>query len=233
MASEVTAPKAGATELSPAMLRYIGAAGHGCLLGMLILFILLYRFKGEPYDATWQLVLMQVLSGRAGSAHLGMQLGFNRYYLLFQISMHDFILMLYLYPWFVRGYQHLSRVHLIGSSLVRLDEFVLRNKDHIAPYGVVGLLIFVFFPFWNVGPLVGVCLAYVIGLRAVVAFASVIAGNVVAVAAWIWAYDMLQQYNKTLAAVLLVILFALAMSWPLYVRRRRAHKDAPHETQTR
>ncbi len=224
MTQKLTADDPESNRLSPLALNYIGAAGHGALVGMLVLFVVLYRVKGSPYDATWQLVLAQVLSGRAGSAHLGMELGFSRYYLLFQICMHDFILMLYIYPWFARGYNNLPRIRVLGKSLVRMNEFLIQNKDSIAPYGVVGLLVLVFFPFWNVGPLVGVSLAYVVGMRVSLAFTTVIAGNVLAVAAWIWAYDKLQQYNKGMALVLLLFFFALAMSWPAYARWRKKRK---------
>jgi len=210
--------------LSNKAVGYIAMAGHVCLVGMLILFVVLYWLCGYPYQYTWQLVLAQILSGRAGSAHLGMELGFNRYYLLFQICMHDFILMLYLFPLFVRGFQQLSQIRLVGPSLQRLHDYAQRHQDDIGPYGVLGLLIFVFFPFWNCGPLVGVSLAYVVEMRLWMAFTSVILGNIVAVASWIWAYEKLQQYNKTLALVLLLVAFALAMSWPVYARWRRKRK---------
>lgn len=208
--------------LSPDALRYIGAAGHGALVGMLVLFVLLYRLKGSPYDATWQLVLAQVLSGRAGCAHLGMELGFSRYYLLFQICMHDFILMLYIYPWFARGYNQLARIRIVGPSLHRMREFMLRNKTSIAPYGILGLLALVCFPFWSVGPLVGLSFAYVIGMRASLAFAAAILGNIGAVAAWIWAYDKLQQYNKGVALSVLLFFFVLAAGWTICAHCRRA-----------
>ncbi|HPO14238.1 MAG TPA: small multi-drug export protein [Candidatus Hydrogenedentes bacterium] len=205
---------------------YIAMTGHACLVGMLILFVVLYWVYGSPYQWTWQLVLAQLSMGRAGSAHMGLDLGFNRYYLLFQICMHDFILMLYIFPLFVRGFQQLSQIRLIGPSLQRLHDYAQRNQDDIGPFGVLGLLLFVFFPFWNCGPLVGVSLAYVIEMRLGMAFASVILGNIVAVATWVWAYDKLRQYDKTLALVLLLVFFVLAMSWPVYARWRRKRKQA-------
>lgn len=215
-----------ASPISDKAVGYIAMTGHACLVGMLILFVVLYWVYGSPYQWTWQLVLAQLSLGRAGSAAMGMELGFNRYYLLFQICMHDFILMFYIFPLFVRGFQQLSQIRLIGPSLQRLHDYAQRNRDDIGPYGVLGLLLFVFFPFWNCGPLVGVSLAYVIEMRLTMAFASVILGNIVAVATWVWAYDKLQQYNKSLALVLLLVFFALAMSWPVYARWRRKRKQA-------
>jgi len=209
---------------SPATLRYIRAAGHACLVGILIIFVLLFTYHGAPYDQAWHLVLAQLLSGRAGSTGLGLQKGFNPYYLFFQISMQDFILMLYVYPWFVTGYQHLSRFPVIGPALSGVHELALRHKSRIAPYGAIGLILFVLFPFWSTGPLVGVVVGYLIGLRTWATFASVIAGNLSAVAAWILFYDRLNSYSPKAALTFLVVVFVLAAIGTFFARFRRAQR---------
>lgn len=209
------------TEYPPRALHQMTLAAHAALSGMLCLFVLAWWWDFAPYDAAWQLAAAQFLSGRAGSAHLGMELGFNRYYLLFQIFLHDFLLMLYLFPLFVRYYDRLAHLRVIGRPLDRLHTLAMTHRDRIAPFGIVGLMLFVFFPFWNVGPLVGMMAAYVLGLRMRVAFAAVLVGDLSAVAAWIWAYDKIQGYNKTLALIGLIVLFVAAMATPYAIQRWR------------
>ncbi len=209
------------TEYPPRALHLMTHAAHATLLGMLCLFAVASWWSIAPYDAAWQLVAAQFLSGRAGSAHLGMELGFNRYYLLFQIFLHDFLLMLYLFPLFVRYYDRLAHLRIIGRPLDRLHTLAMSHRERIAPFGIVGLMLFVFFPFWNVGPLVGMMAAYVLGLRMRVAFAAVLVGDLGAVATWIWAYDKIQGYNKTLALIGLIALFIAAMAAPYCIQRWR------------
>ncbi|HEX72665.1 MAG TPA: hypothetical protein ENN65_05075 [Candidatus Hydrogenedentes bacterium] len=209
------------TEYPPRALHLMTHVAHATLLGMLCLFAVASWWNIAPYDAAWQLVAAQFLSGRAGSAHLGMELGFNRYYLLFQIFLHDFLLMLYLFPLFVRYYDRLAHLRIIGRPLDRLHALAMSHRERIAPFGIVGLMLFVFFPFWNVGPLVGMMAAYVLGLRMRVAFAAVLVGDLGAVATWIWAYDKIQGYNKTLALIGLIALFIAAMAAPYCIQRWR------------
>lgn len=217
------------TEYPPRTVRLMTWTAHASLAGMSCLFAAAWWWRLAPYDAAWQLVVAQFLSGRAGSAHLGMELGFNRYYLLFQITLHDFLLMLYLFPLFVRYYDRLAQLRVVGPPLDRLHQMALRHRDRIAPFGVAGLLLFVFFPFWNVGPLAGMIAAYVLGLRMRVAFAAVLFGDMAAVASWIWAYDKIQGYNKSAALTGLIVLFVLAMGAPYVIQRRRKRKAATRE----
>ena len=222
-------PSGKSGEPSPRVLRFIRVMGHVCLLGTLAAWLLLYKYRGSPYDLTWKLVLAQFAGGRAGSAGLGLESGFSRYYLLFHICMHDFIIMLYVYPWFVTGYQHLAKIRYIGSYLAGLHALALRHKDRIAPYGAFGLMLFVLFPFWSTGPLVGCVVGYLIGLRTWITFSSVIVGNVLAAAIWIWAYNSLKSYSPRFALGLLITVFILAIIgslWAKIRKRRQAKWDA-------
>ncbi len=182
-------------EPSPRLLRNIRRAAHLCVFSFFAVWILLIIKVGAPYDRILALVAGQLAGGRAGSAGVGLQIGFSPYYLLFHISMQDFIIMLYVYPLFVTGYRRMSKLPVIGPALAGAHELALKHKGRIEPYGAMGLMVFVFFPFWSTGPLVGTIAGYLIGLRTWVTFVSVIVGNVVAVATWIWAYDALHTYD--------------------------------------
>ena len=129
--------------------------------------------------------------------------------------------MFYVYPWFVSGFRHLSSWPLIGSGLKRTHELALTHKKRIAPYGAIGLMLFVIFPFWSTGPLVGVMVGYLLGMSTRLIFTTVVLGDVIAVAAWIWAHDKLYNHNRQLAIILLIIIFALAIGGAVYAKIRK------------
>ena len=208
-------------EPSKTTLKYIRATGHFFLVTTLALFIILGIKEGSPYDNVWQLVLAHFVSGRAGNVGVGLMKGFNHYFLLYQCCMVDFIIMFYVYPWFVSGYQHLSGWPIIGPGLKRTHEIALEHKKRIAPYGAIGLMLFVIFPFWSTGPLVGVMVGYLLGMSTRLIFTTVIIGDVIAVAAWIWAHDKLYNHNRQLAIILLIIIFALAIGGAVYAKIRK------------
>ncbi len=216
-------------EPTPQVLRRILNLAHLLLLVLLATWMLLFYMHGEPYDKTWRVVLLQLFFGRAAGVGAGLSMNFSPTFLLFQASMVDVILMLYVYPLFVRGYQHLTRVPFIGGYLAGVHKVALSHTKRMAPYGVVGLMTFVIFPFWSTGCLVGSVVGYLIGLPTWMSLSSVTAGNIVAIAIWVWFYERLRGWNETAALVLLIIIFALAIAGVVYSRMRRARKKEEEE----
>ncbi len=196
--------------------------GFLCLIVTLTVFVLTAWHVGSPYYQVWQLILAHIVGGRALNAGRGIGLGFSPHFILFQSCMQDFIIMFFAYPLFVKGYEHLTRWPFVGSSLKNVHESALEHRKRIAPYGVIGLTLFVIFPFWSTGPLVGVLVGYLLGMRAWVTFSTVIAGDIVAVAAWIWAYDRLFAYNRDLAMGLLLVVLVAVMAAIFCCRGLRA-----------
>lgn len=211
-------------EPAPGTLRLIMGMGHALLLFLLISWVLLFYFIGSPYQHTGWLALTQLISGRAGAVGLGLNRSFSAKYMLYQVAMVDFILMLYTYPLFVRGYQHLTRIPVFGDYLENMHKVALSHKARMAPYGAMGLMIFVIFPFWSTGCMVGAIVGYLIGLPTWLSLSSVTVGNVAAIALWILFYERLQNWNPTVALILLVVILALAIGGILYARLRRKKK---------
>jgi len=211
-------------DVSETTLQYIRATGHFCLVSTLAIFVILGILQGSPYDQVWQLVLAHFVSGRAGNIGLGLMKGFNLYFLLYEACMIDFILMFLIYPVFVSGFQQLSKLMFIGRAMKQTHELALKHKHRIEPYGAIGLMVFVIFPFWSTGPLVGVMVGYLLGMSTRITFTTVIIGDVIAVSAWIWAHDMLYEYDKTLALIILIGIFAVAITGTLATRFLRARQ---------
>ena len=216
-------------EPSPRVLRLVLNLGHLLLITLLLSWVFLAGFKGEPYENTWKVMLSQVFAGRAAAVGAGLRWNFSPLFLLYQAAMVDAILMLYIYPTFVRGYQHLTWVPFVGNYLANIHKVALSHKKRMAPYGVAGLMLFVIFPFWSTGCVVGAIVGYLIGLSTLVSLLSVTTGNIAAIALWIWFYDRLQGWNENVALVFLAIIFALAIAGILFARVRRTRKKLEDE----
>jgi len=52
-------------------------------------------------------------------------------------------------------------------------------------------------------------------------FTMVIIGDIIAMAAWIWGYDKLYNYNCQFVIILLLIIFALAIGGVIYANIRK------------
>ncbi len=212
-------------EPTPAVLRLFVNLGHLTLGSIVALGIVMFLWKGDPYDQTWQIFLLTTFFGRAASVGAGLSMDFSPVFLFYVTTATDILLVLYIFPVFAVGYRHLAQVRYIGGYLENLHGIALNYKDRVAKYGVMGLMIFVIFPFWSTGPLVASIIGYLIGMPALTTLFSVSAANVVAVAAWVWFYDWLQDWNAGVAMALLVIIFALAFGGIAAGRIRRAKKE--------
>lgn len=220
-------PRAG--EPSSWVLYILVLLGHLTLVVTLISWLLMYLFIGKPYQQTWWIILMALFLGRGAAVGAGLGVHFNAWYLFFIAIMADVFLVFYVYPLFVRNYRHLTRVPYIGTYLDNLHTAALGYKKSVAPYGIAGLLVFVLFPFWSTGPLVGSILGFLIGLPAVGTIITVTIGNTIAAAIWVWAYDSLHDWNRGAALLLFVVFLAFAIGGIVFAQFRHKKKIALEE----
>lgn len=182
---------------------------------------------GKPYGHTWQIFLYAVFLGRAAAVGVGREMGFESLFLFFQTAAADLIIVFLVYPVFVKGYQHLTRVPYIGNTLDSMHKVALSYKPVIAPYGFMGLMLFVIFPFWSTGALVGAILGYIIGMPALTTLISINLGNVISIGAWVWFYDLVRDWNRGVALVLLGLILAIAVAGIVVgMRSKRKTTDA-------
>ena len=224
-----------AGEPTPRILSILVVLGHTTLVVTLMSWFLMYLFFGQPYQQTWWIILTALFLGRGAAVGSGLGIHFNPWYLYFIAVMSEVFLVFYVYPIFVRNYRHLTHVPHIGRHLDNLHTAALHYKTRVAPYGIAGLLVFVVFPFWSTGPLVGSILGFLIGLPVRATLLTVNLGNIVAAALWVYAYDSLHDWNRGAALLLLAVFLAFAIGGILFAQfqhKRRTNAIASdHESE--
>lgn len=203
------------------VLLFLFISGYVLIAVSVVWFVYLSTRWPDPYAKLWGLIPVHFFSGRAGNAGVGLELGFNKWFVLTQCCLLDFIVMLLVFPVFVAGFQRVSKWPIVGPPLSGMHELALHYRDRIGKYGPLGLMAFVAFPLWSTGPLVGVVLGYILGLRVGVTFVSVIIGNVLATAGWIWLFHFLQVFSAALARVVVVAILASAVFGLLYNQAKK------------
>lgn len=171
-------------------LRRIHRAGWWLFLGWAAVLVAWGLVRPEPYADGWRLALELLFLGRAVSIADGVASGFSSAYLLFQNGMEDIILLLILYPWVVAAYEGVAEHPLLEKTVGAVRRTAEANRRLVEPWGAVGLWIFVFFPFWSTGALVGGVVGYLLGMRTWLVFTSVIAGHLLSVVSLVWFFDL-------------------------------------------
>jgi len=217
-------------------LRRLHRAGWVLFVAWAGLLVVWAIVQPDPYVRGWRLVLELMFLGRAVSIADGISSEFSAVYLLIQNGLEDIVLLLIVYPWVVHAYEQELRSNFIGKRIDRIRKMAERNKRFVEPFGVLGLWIFVFFPFWSTGALVGGVVGYLLGMRTWVVFTTVALGHVLSCVVLIWAFDVASELMaefdqgliKFLPWMVLLLLFggtaayrSVAM-WRTKRRRRRA-----------
>ncbi len=133
---------------------------------------------------------VEIISGREGGIPTALQAGVPPW-LVFQLSAtQDIGSALLVYPIFLHFlHRRQASPGRIGDWLRRI-EGAARNNDHYAHrWGPLGIGLFMLIPFLINGPLVGLVLGRLAGIRTRDVLAPVIVATIIAAAMWTFAFD--------------------------------------------
>jgi uncharacterized membrane protein len=140
------------------------------------------------------------------------------------------IQVLIVYPLFVLSWRQLIELRRLKPYVVRMQDAAESHSGTVRKFGIAGLFIFVFVPFWMTGPVVGSIVGFVIGLRPWVNVVVVLLATYVATILWALLLNELSAWattvNRLAPYALVVALVLIAVAGNLWQRRRhRAAKN--------
>lgn len=134
------------------------------------------------------------------------------------------IQVLIVYPLFVLSLRQLIELRGLKSYVARMQGAAESHRDKVRKFGIVGLFIFVFVPFWMTGPVVGSIIGFLIGLRPWVNVVVVLLATYVATILWALLLNELSAWaatvNRLAPYALVVALVLLFVAGHLWQRRR-------------
>ena len=165
------------------------------------------------------MTIFNIIFGRAVSLSIGYAGGYG-HALVVSVNMWvETVLVLLFYPIFVFSMRKLVVFPKLKRFFDRTSAAAELHYDKVQRYGIIGLFVFVWFPFWMTGPVVGSAIGYLLGFPAWLTLSVVLTGTYIAMGAW--AYLMFDLHSR--AAVLgswapaliigLLIIFVVAGHW--------------------
>ena len=178
------------------------------------------------------MTFFNIVFGRIVSMSIGYAGGYG-HTLVIPVNMWvESVLVLLFYPIFVFSMRKLVVFTKLKRFLERTRTAAEHHHDKVRRYGIVGLFIFVWFPFWMTGPVVGSAIGYLLGFPAWLTISVVLSGTYLAMGGW--AYLMFGIHTRAAMfgpwapalVVILIILFVRAGYW----LNRHGKNHAPVKT---
>ena len=204
----------------------IGVALAFTFIVWLGLKLLLYP---EHFQALIGTTATQSMFGRAAGIAFGYSMGLKYSTVIPICAIIETIIVLIFYPLFVFSWRHLLVIKRLKKMFERIQKAAEIHKNIVIKYGIAGLFIFVWFPFWMTGPMVGCVIGFMIGLRTWLNMVIVLSGTYVAIISWavflMHFHNRLTIYSPYATFAALILLFVIIIVGYFLHRTLHGSKD--------
>jgi uncharacterized membrane protein len=179
----------------------------------------------------WTLVFaamtgLNLLIGRAAGMSFGYANGLDHAVVICSNVLVETIQVLVLYPLFVLSWKNLVDVRRLRRVLGQMRRSAEASRPRVARFGMLGLFVFVFLPFWMTGPVVGSIIGFLLGLKSRQNLGVVLSATYAAIGLWALLFeqlnDLLATYGRYAAFASVLVLAAAALAVSRFGRWRQA-----------
>jgi len=167
-----------------------------------------------------------VVFGRAAGISFGYTFGLDHIIVITINILIETILVLIFYPLFVFSWRSLLIIRGLRGFMKSIRMAAEVRHDIIHRYGIIGLFMFVWFPFSMTGPMVGCALGYLIGLRPWQNLTIVLSSTCLAIICWALLleeiHDRVAQYSPYASIFIIIIIIFVVIGF--YILKYLRHK---------
>ncbi|MEN8303969.1 MAG: small multi-drug export protein [Campylobacterota bacterium] len=189
----------------------------GILMFLLFLIIVAVVYIFSVDDAN-SLVVMSVTNfffGRAAGISYGYTVEFSDRVIILMNMMIEFIMVMVTYPLFVFSWNKSLNIKYLRHFFISVKRQKLKYKSYFQKYGKYGLFLFVWFPFWMTGPVVGAIIGFLIGIKHYTTIFIVLSGTSLAIVIWTYFLKelifLLNQISANAPYILLGLFIVIAV----------------------
>lgn len=192
--------------------------GHILLLGIgiallgLVVMGLIAIWSPEIARIIGAMSFTNIILGRAVSLSLGYAAGQGHTLVILVNIWIESVLVLLFYPLFVFSMRKLVVFPHLRRFLERTRTTAERHQARVRHYGMIGLFLFVWFPFWMTGPVVGSAVGFLLGFPSWMTVSVVLAATYLAIGGWAYILFGIQSRAIVLgpwAPLFIVVMIAL------------------------
>jgi len=206
-------------------------AGLALTLAYLVWLAVCFILDPDHGHILLSMTATEIVFGRAACMTLGYSLGLGNRIVIPLCVAVETLSVLIVYGLIVLGCRHLIVFKWMRKTLEAISEAARRHQNTIQRYGIIGLFLFVWFPFWMTGPVVGCVIGFLLGLRTWVNLTVVLGATYVAITGWALflrhIHGRLAAFNPYGSFLLFVLVILLVLAGRYLYRRR--HRLPPRQ----
>ena len=174
-----------------------------------------WLWSTEKFQVLVAMTVTNIIFGRAAGMSVGytMELGHSIVVLISMLI--ETILVLLFYPLFVFSWQRLLIIPALKIIMQRTNKVAEAHHEKIRKYGIIGLFVFVWSPFWMTGPVVGCAIGFLLGFRPWFTLIVVLSGTYLAITCWSFflrgLHEHVASYSPFAPFVLLAIIIFIVV----------------------
>ncbi len=198
----------------------------GIMLFILYLTSIAVVYLFSPNDAN-SLVAMSVTNfffGRAAGISYGFTVEFSDRVIILMNMMIEYIMVMITYPLFVFSWNRSLNIKYLRHFFISVKRQKLKYKSFFEKYGKYGLFLFVWFPFWMTGPVIGSIIGFLIGIKHYTTIFIVLSGTSLAIVLWTYFLKelifLLNQISANAPYIVLGIFVAIALTLKVLKRTK-------------
>ncbi len=175
---------------------------------------------------------LNLIIGREAGMSFGYASGFDHAHVVPLNILIETIQVLVVYPLFVLSTRQLIRAPRLQPFITRIHHAAESRDGMVRKFGIAGLFVFVFAPFWMTGPVVGAIIGFLIGLRPWVNLAVVLIATYIAIGVWALLLNELNvwaaTFNQFAPYALFLAIVLIAATMHLLGRHRERSSNNEH-----
>jgi uncharacterized membrane protein len=192
----------------------------GLVLSALTGIYFLYLLFTDPglYKVLSSTAIIHIMGGRALGIVTCLSAGISLFYTISYNFFLEFVIVLHAYGIVVLVMRNIIQPKLFDSAVRQAELTAQMQKTKIKKYGSIGLFLFVMFPFFMTGPVIGAIIGYLLNYKAINNFLIVFSGTLASIIIYalignnminfINQYihiDVLKKWSGIIIAVLIVV----------------------------
>ncbi len=160
--------------------------GFGLACVMTILAWFLYLSHKQPLQgaALLGVVTTHLTTGRAVGIAAALGGNFAKWQAIVLGSLIEGAVVCLFFPVFCLSFKRLITVRFLTDAMRTVHRSAVSQRGRLLKWGIPGLILFVWFPFFMTGPVVGSVIGFLLGMRPWVVAAVVLSGTSLAIVSW-------------------------------------------------